>query len=61
MDYRGSGRLRIRYQGRTVTTDVLVTSSLSGRLLIGRSDLQTLGVIHPSFPDALPQDFLRHY
>ena len=61
MDYRGSGRLRIRYQGRTVTTDVLVTSSLSGRLLIGRSDLQTLGVIHPSFPDTLPQDFLRHY
>ena len=53
MSNEGSSIVAIQYQGRTIQTKVLVTSSLTGRMLIGRTDLMQLGVIHPGFPSAI--------
>ena len=53
MSNDGSATIVVNYQGSTIHTKVLVTSSLEGRMLIGRNDLTKLGVIHPSFPDSI--------
>ena len=61
MDYVGTGDMKLRFVGQTVVTKVIVTKSLQGRLLVGRRDLKSLGVIHPNFPCTLPTNTIKNF
>ena len=50
----GSGIMTMTFEGQRIKTRVIISTSIRGRLLVGRRDLISLGVIPPSFPSMMP-------
>ena len=50
----GVAELRLFTEGKTFDINCLVTSAMTGRLLIGRPDLYKMRIISPSFPSVMP-------
>jgi hypothetical protein len=56
MPYEGTVRLRLKFEDHLTDIQALVTSSVKGRLIVGKPDLIRMRVIPPNFPSVIPQE-----
>ena len=56
MPYKGTAKLRLKFEDRLTDVQVLVTSSVKGRLIVGKPDLIRMRVIPPNFPAVIPDE-----
>ena len=56
MSTTGSGIMTITFEGQRIKTRVIISPSIRGRLLVGRRDLISLGVVSPNFPSRMPRN-----